>query len=322
MVVEEKAVRWLKKRGINPHLARGGIREVNALNALEFGNVAFDPQTGEISVPKTRSLANIMKRGIDEHELFHRGDFLEKFGPTRKTRKTVREKWEDVRKMLAEMEKYERYIDEDHPLRIARDMLISQGYDPLESMLALWRKSPEQFKRILKLATAAHIMEKRGQASEKTRRMKRFAQKFFSGSPKKASRVQTIYHISTEIPAYMITAMIEGKRPEKGIAIARAKLASEKYFGGTTEETSAKKMASTYLRIAKMLRSKGLNDEQIARGIIALHKNVYSPEYAEMLADNRKMIKTAAEAVKLGLFKAEEIRTALAAQALGRWAHR
>jgi len=308
----------LKKRGINPHLARGDIREINALNTLEFGNVAFDPQTGEISVPKTRSLANIMKRGVDEHELFHRGDFLDKFGPTRRARKTVREKWKDVRKMLAEMEKYERYIDEDHPLRIARDMLIGQGYDPLESMLALWRKNPEQFKRIIKLATAAHVMEKRGQASEKTRRMKRLAKTFFSSTPKKASRTRTIYDVSTEVPAYMITAMVERKRPEKGIAIARAKLASETYFGGTSWEKMARKMSSTYLRIAKMLRSKGLDDEQIARAIIGLHKNVYSPEYAEMLADNRKMIKNAAEAVKLGLFKAEEIRTALAAQALSK----
>jgi|GEM_PF-4556224 len=194
-----------------------------------------------------------MKRGVDEHELFHRGDFLDKFGPTRRARKTVREKWKDVRKMLAEMEKYERYIDEDHPLRIARDMLIGQGYDPLESMLALWRKNPEQFKRIIKLATAAHVMEKRGQASEKTRRMKRLAKTFFSSTPKKASRTRTIYDVSTEVPAYMITAMVERKRPEKGIAIA-----------------------------------------------------------------SRKMIKNAAEAVKLGLFKAEEIRTALAAQALSK----
>ncbi len=318
MLVEERAIRWLKRRGVNPHLAREDIREINALDALEFGNIAFDPQTGEISVPRTRQLAGIMKRGVDEHEIFHRGDFLEKFGPTRKTRRSIIKNWKDARKMLAEMEKYERYIDEDHPIYRAIKELERSGHDPAESLLALWRKNPEKFRQALKIATAAHVMEKRGQASEKTRKIKRLAEKFFSSSPVKESWTRTVYDISTEIPAYMITAMREGKRPEKGIAIARAKLVSKKYFGGTSAEKTAREMASTYLRIAKILRSKGLNDEQIARAIIALHKNVYSPEYAKMLLSNRKMINTAADAVRSGLFRAEEIRTALAAQMLGK----
>ncbi len=318
MVVEERAVRWLKRRGVNPHLAREDIREINALNALEFGNVAFNPQTGEISIPRSRELAAIMERGAHEHEMFHRGDFLEKFGATRKTRKAIRKNWNDARTMLAEIEKYERHIDEKHPLYRALDKLTEGGYDPMESMLTLWKKDPQKFKQILKLATAAHVMEKRGQASEKTRKIKELAERFFKSTPKKVPKARKVYDISTEIPAYMITAMLEGKNPEKGIAIARAKLASEKYFGGTPQEKIAKKMGSTYLRIAKMLRSRGLNNEQIAQAIIAIHKNVYSPEYAEMLLANRKMMKTAAEAVKIGLFKAKEIRTALAAQALGK----
>jgi len=228
-------------------------------------------------------------------------------------------KWDAKMELMQEVNGHNRYLDMGHPLHQAIEEIESKGYSAADSIFKLWCKDPATFKKMLTMATALRVAEVNELFDKTTiQKAKEKVINYLKMTPVKADNKEKYFDVLSEMPAYMISEYLYGKSPEEGLRIAKKRVTGENYFRGTELEGMARKAADNYLHLEHILRKKGLDDEQIVRAILALHKNVYTPEDAEMLVQNKRMLGNAAEAVKAGGFKAEEIQRAIAAQALVR----
>ena len=317
--VIEKAVRWLKDRGVNPHVCMRDIKIETDEESKKQKGARFQILSGMIVLPDFGSLKEEDFAGSTAHELFHRADYLDKFGGNKKLRREVYKRWEAAREIPRLIEKHKEYLDEKHPLAQAIAELKIMGYDVEESLIRLWCENPEKFKKTLEKATQLRRLESViGSNSPLLKYASELTKQYFMLTPVKPglSEIEKFYNVSSEIPAYLISETLKGKSIEEGLATAKSTIISDKYFGNTELESIARKTAIKYQTIAHILKRKGLNDDQVLRAMIALHKNIYSLDYADMLAKNRRMIEVAAKLIKTGGYKAEEIRETIAAQAL------
>lgn len=315
----ESAVRWLKERGVNPHLGMGDIEFFGSSGTEKQKIVCFNTKTGKITLPDPEVFGEDIIRGVIEHEAFHRGDHLEKFGGTKKKRREVYAKWEAAKKIMDELEKHKEHMDEGHPLYQALEELALRGYSLEESLIKLWCENPELFRRTLETATGLRIMEKElfgGEGPPALKNAKETAKQFFMLTPVLPDRKSKYFKPLTETIAQMISEVRRGRDPIEGLKTARARITSPKYYGNTGLEGVARSVANKYLFIAQTLKEKGLNNDQIVRATLALHKNVYLPEHVDTFAKNRRMLEVAAELIKSGAYRPEDIREAIAAQAL------
>jgi len=318
----EMAVQWLKERGINPHISERDIIKMGLFEAMASG-CSFETLTGYVKIPDPETVQRLQDtdyfKGTIEHEFFHRADYLDKFGGNKKLRREVYKRWEAAREIPRLIEKHKEYLDEKHPLAQAIAELKIMGYDVEESLIRLWCENPEKFKKTLEKATQLRRLESViGSNSPLLKYASELTKQYFMLTPVKPglSEIEKFYNVSSEIPAYLISETLKGKSIEEGLATAKSTIISDKYFGNTELESIARKTAIKYQTIAHILKRKGLNDDQVLRAMIALHKNIYSLDYADMLAKNRRMIEVAAKLIKTGGYKAEEIRETIAAQAL------
>ena len=335
----EMAVQWLKERGINPHISERDIIKMGLFEAMASG-CSFETLTGYVKIPDPETVQRLQDtdyfKGTIEHEFFHRADYLDKFGGNKKLRREVYRKWTAGEKILREIMKHERYLDEKHPFYQAVNELESEGYDVINSLVRLWYASPENFKKALKIATALRAAEIRSKNKiavpgittaknkhiqiAKIHKAKENLKKYFTMMRVKAKNSRKYFELLSEVPAHMIWKYVQGASPEEGLYIAKERLASTDYFGGTEMESTAKKTANMYLFLARVLRKAGCSDEEVLRGVLNLHKNIYTPEDVEMFVNMErkgKMVSTAARAVRSWV-GTEDIREGIAAQALGR----
>jgi len=322
-----KAVRWLKERGINPHLSRKDIVETNILKILmssEHGYASFDMHTGKVSIPSfwifNKPLQEIFTIGIIEHEAFHRGDYLYKFGGTKKGRRRIYRKWKKMEELLQEIEKHKKYMDSEHPLQQAILKLDVLGCNSMESLLKLWSREPETFKKMLTLATALRIAEKKNinVDRETLYRTKKELKEYFVQTPVKQDEKTKYFALLSEVPAYIITFHRMYLDLEKGLRLTKEIITEEdRYFRGTELEETAKAVVDNYRRLAEILKKAGYNDEEVVKGILHIHKSIDTPEDLERLLEEEEKIIKAAKAVKTWV-GTEDIREGLAAQRLGK----
>jgi len=152
--VVEGAVQWLKERGVNPHLGDSDVVMEYFIDEHEPWIAKFDTYDGRITVPVFWMLGTMgdgprIPKGFIEHEAFHRGDFLDKFGGKKEDRQKIYEEWKATKEIEDEFGRHKEYIDEKHPVFQAFSELESKGYDPRKSMIKLWRKDPEKFKKMI-----------------------------------------------------------------------------------------------------------------------------------------------------------------------------
>ena len=344
--VIEKAIQWLKERGVNPHI------RINDAE-IEFGNCeeeeglsSFSPATGKVTIVENPDDDNEQTlKGDIAHELFHRADYLDKEGGTRRGRRRIYKEWRDMRELVREVEKDSEYLNITHPIILACKNLQLQGYNQEQSLLKLWRKDPEKFKEKLRIATAIRMLETdngekidkkcredaalkqimrnlRKLDAKKIFRMENDLKNFFMQTPVQKNRQRKHCDVLTEFPAYMISKVFSGKTPEEGLsdALKMMKTASEKYFKMSMEmEDIAQIAADNYPTIARALRKKGLEDEEILRTILALHKNIYTLEDLvdfAVMEKEKGLISKSAKAIRHWK-GGKDVRTAMAAHHLG-----
>lgn len=158
-----KAARWLKSKGVNPHVNVAGVRSMGQTGGRETEYLAvFNRVTGDVIIPDIHTiLTSNDSKGILEHELFHRADYLEKLGGNRKGRKKIYAKWKATKKMMETISEHIKTGkrgtggQEEHPLYKAINILESKGCSATDSLLKLWMKDRKKFTKMLKLATAA-----------------------------------------------------------------------------------------------------------------------------------------------------------------------
>ena len=324
----EAAVRWLKERGVNPHVHKKDIVLMGAFEALLSGRATFSMLTGCIRVPDIYELYDVVWdtsrfEGILEHELFHRADYMEKFGGSKKLRKKLYQKWAAGKALMLYLEKHRKYIDGKHPFRQAIRELKARGYNTTESIVKLWCASPVKFKEALEEATSlrtARASKGGAQANPELDAREKQLKEYFTSARVRAVDRQRYFRLLSEIPAYMIKYYVQGMSPEEGLRKTKKKILSQANFGGTELRKMVVRAVKEYTSIVKALRKAGCNDDEVIRGVLAIHKNIYTLRDVEAFANmekKEKMISTAAKAVRSWV-GSRDIREGISAQALGR----